>query len=77
MQREYLKEQIVREKNEDEINQEIIKSLIETKQELNNSHNNLKYADPELIDYYSYKISYTGYGITDCSECFLKYIIVL
>ena len=56
MRNEYLKEQIVHEKNEDEINQEIIKSLIEAKQELNNSHNNLKFADPELIDYYSYKI---------------------
>ena len=56
MQKEYLKEQIVREKNEDEINQEIIKSLIEAKQELNNSHNNLKFADPELTDYYSYRI---------------------
>ncbi len=56
MQNEYLKEQIIKDKAEDEINEDIVRSIVSCKMELNNAHINLKYADPVLIDYYSYKI---------------------
>lgn len=56
MQNEFLREQIVKDKNEEEINDDIIRSIVASKMELNNAHINMKYADPELIDYYSYKI---------------------
>lgn len=56
MENMYIKEQIVKDKNDDEINTDIIKSIVGAKMELNNAHINIKYADPELIDYYSYKI---------------------
>lgn len=56
MQNEFLREQIVKDKNENEINDDIIRSIVASKMELNNAHINMKYADPELIDYYSYKI---------------------
>lgn len=56
MQNEFLREQIVKDKNEEEINDDIIRSIVASKIELNNAHINMRYADPELIDYYSYKI---------------------
>lgn len=56
MQNEYMKEQIIKDKAEEEINEDIIRSIIESKEELNNAHINLKYADPNLVDYYAYKI---------------------
>lgn len=56
MQNEFLREQIVKDKNEEEINDDIIRSIVASKMELNNAHINMRYADPELIDYYSYKI---------------------
>ena len=56
MQNEFLREQIVKDKNEEEINDDILRSIVASKMELNNAHINMRYADPELIDYYSYKI---------------------
>ena len=52
----YKKEFTIKEKKENEINIDIIQSILYAKQELNCAHTNLKYADPELTDYYSYKI---------------------
>ena len=53
---EYIKEQKVREKSEEERNLELFISVIKTKQELNLAHQNFEYAEDGLIDYYSYQI---------------------
>ena len=56
MQEEYLKEQIIIEKTEEEKKRELFKNIIQTKEELKNANINFEYADPELVDYYVYKI---------------------
>lgn len=56
MSEEYIKEQKVREKTEDEKDLELIISVLKTKQDLNLAHKNFEYAEEGLIDYYSYQI---------------------
>ena len=59
MEEEYKKEQKIREKTENEIQIELIKSIIEAKKQLNLANRNFEYAEGELIDYYSYQIKAT------------------
>lgn len=56
MKEKYLKEQIILEKTEDDQKIELFKNIIKTREELKNANTNFEYADPELIDYYAYKI---------------------
>jgi DNA-binding MltR family transcriptional regulator len=56
MESEYIKETEIIEKSEDELDVELIKSIIRTKQDLKNSNNNYEFAEGELIDYYLYQI---------------------
>ncbi len=56
MQEEYLKETHIIEKTEEELDIELIKSIIRTKQELQNSNRNFEFAEGDLIDYYLYQI---------------------
>jgi len=56
MSEEYIKEQKVTDKTEDEKDLELIISVLKTKQELNTAHRNFEYAEEGLIDYYSYQI---------------------
>ncbi len=56
MSEEYIKEQKVRDKTEDEKDLELIISVLKTKQDLNLAHKNFEYAEEDLIDYYSYQI---------------------
>ena len=56
MREEYLKEQLIMEKTEEEKKKELFKNIIQTKEELKNANINFEYADPELVDYYVYKI---------------------
>lgn len=53
---EYSKEHKIREKTEDQLNIELIKSIIKTKRDLENANKNYEYAEGELIDYYLYQI---------------------
>jgi len=53
---EYVKENKMEEKSKEEIDKELIKSIINAKKELKNASNNYEYADGELIDYYLYQI---------------------
>ncbi len=56
MYEEYVKEPKITEKTEDELNVELIKSIIKTKIELENANRNYEFAEGELIDYYLYQI---------------------
>lgn len=56
MHEEYVKELKLIEKSEEELNIELIKSIIKTKNDLQNSNKNYEFAEGELIDYYLYQI---------------------
>ena len=56
MYEDYIIESNIVDKNEAEKKQELIVSIIKTKQELEKSNRNFEYAKDELIDYYLYTI---------------------
>lgn len=56
MYEEYEKEFKLNEKTEKELNLELVKSIIKTKQELENANKNFEFADGELVDYFLYQI---------------------
>ena len=56
MYSEYVKESNVLDKNDEEQDRELIQSLQGVKNTLLNMHNNLQYAENELVDYYAYQI---------------------
>ena len=56
MQNEYIRETKIIEKTEFEKENELIKSIISTREELKIANKNFEYAQDELVDYYSYKI---------------------
>ncbi len=56
MREEFLKEQIIIDKTEEEKKRDLFKNIMQTKEELKNANINFEHADPELVDYYVYKI---------------------
>lgn len=56
MYEEYEKEFKLNEKTEKELNLELVKSIIKTKQDLENANRNFEFADGELVDYFLYQI---------------------
>ena len=56
MQNEYIRETKIIEKTEFEKENELIKSIISTREELKIANKYFEYAQDELVDYYSYKI---------------------
>ena len=56
MRSEFIKEFKLLDKNEFEKNEDLIRNIDEIKNNLLNMHNNMQYAEKELIDYYSYQI---------------------
>ena len=56
MSGEYIKEQNIMDRSEEEKDLELIISILKTKQDLNLAHKNFEYAEEGLIDYYSYQI---------------------
>lgn len=56
MSEEYIKEEKVTDKSDEEKDLELIISVLKTKQDLNLAHKNFEYAEEGLIDYYSYQI---------------------
>lgn len=56
MHEEYIKEKNIMERTEEELDIELIKSIIKTKQDLKDSNKNYEFAEGELIDYYLYQI---------------------
>lgn len=53
---EYVKENIIKDKTENEKKLELIVSIIKTRNDLQNANNNYEYAEGDLIDYYLYEI---------------------
>ena len=56
MEGQYIREEKVIDKTEDEKDLELIISVVKTKQDLNLAHKNFEYAEEGLIDYYAYQI---------------------
>lgn len=56
MSEEYIKEERITEKTEEEKDLDLIVSVLKTKKDLNLAHKNYEYAEEGLIDYYSYQI---------------------
>ena len=56
MQNEYVREGQIREKTEREKEIELIKSIIQAREDLKVANRNFEYAGGDLIDYYTYQI---------------------
>ena len=56
MYEEYVREDKIKDKTDEEKRLELIMSIIKTKQDLHDSNNNFEYEENELIDYYAYQI---------------------
>lgn len=56
MSEEYIKEEKIIDKSDEEKELELIISVLKAKQELNLAHKNFEFAEDGLIDYYSYQI---------------------
>ena len=56
MDGEYKKEKKIIDRSEQETQEELVKSIIQAKKQLNLAIKNFEYADNELIDYYVYQI---------------------
>ncbi len=56
MRDEYIKEQLIIDKTEEEKKKQLFEDIIRTKEELKNANTNFEYADPELVDFFAYKI---------------------
>lgn len=56
MDEEYVRENKIQDKSEEEKRMELLINIIKTKKDLDDSNNNFEYAENELIDYYAYQI---------------------
>lgn len=56
MEKEYIREEKIKDLTDDERNRELLFNIIETKEKLKKAHNNFEFAENDLIDYYSYDI---------------------
>ena len=53
---EYEKEFRLIERSDEDFDIQLVKSIIKTKQELENANKNFEFAEDELVDYYLYQI---------------------
>lgn len=53
---EYVKENLITDINDTQKNNQLIYSIISTRDELNKAHKNFEYAEGDLIDFYTYQI---------------------
>lgn len=56
MLEEYRKEEKIIERNEFQKEEDLIKIIIKTKENIKNANKNFEFADSDLIDYYIYEI---------------------
>jgi len=56
MQEEYIREEKIREKSQEEKEIDLMASIIKTKKELAEARKNYEYAEGDLIDYYAYQM---------------------
>ncbi len=53
---EYVKEKLLIDKNESDKIQQLIESIIITREDLNKAHVNFEFAEGDLVDFYTYQI---------------------
>lgn len=56
MKEEYIRERKIREKTDKEKREELVKSILNAREELNQLNKNFEYADRDMIDYYTYEL---------------------
>ena len=56
MREEYIKDKKIADKTDKEIREELIKSILIARDELLELNENFKYADTDMIDYYTYQL---------------------
>ena len=56
MREEYIRERRIKEKTEKDRREELVKSILTTREELNRLNKNFEYADNDMIDYYTYQL---------------------
>lgn len=56
MREEYIRERKIIEKTDKERREELVKSIISAREELNQLNRNFEYADNDMIDYYTYQL---------------------
>lgn len=57
---DYIKEEKIKDKSEDEKEIELLVSIYKAKKELDEANHNFEYAEGDLIDYYTYKMKATS-----------------
>lgn len=56
MREEYIRENKILDKTEKEREEELVKSILHAREELNLLNKNFEYADSDMIDYYTYQL---------------------
>ena len=56
MEKEYIREEKIKEFTDDERNSELVVNIIDTREKLKKAHCNFEFADGDLVDYYTYEI---------------------
>ena len=56
MGEEYIRERKIKDKTDKERREELVRSILNAKEELNQINKNFDYADSDMIDYYTYEI---------------------
>lgn len=56
MREDYIRERKITEKTDKEKREELVKSILSAREELNQLNKNFEYADNNLIDYYTYEL---------------------
>lgn len=56
MREEYIRERKIIDKTDKERREELVKSILHAREELNQLNKNFEYADKDMIDYYTYQL---------------------
>lgn len=56
MENEYIKEEKIKDFNDEERNRQLLINIIDTREKLKKAHCNFEFAEGDLVDYYSYEI---------------------
>ncbi len=56
MREEYIRERKIIDKSEKQRREDLIKSILNAREELNQLNKNFEYADEDMIDYYTYQL---------------------
>jgi len=56
MREEYIRERKIIDKTDKERREELVKSILSAREELNQLNKNFEYADKDMIDYYTYEL---------------------